>query len=226
MTTSKLPIPRSVSALAWIPGIALALAASWLLANWSRVPASWPVHYGPTGEPDGWTHKSIGAGFAPIFIGAFIWILLEFATAASLQQKHDASVVPVTVAGVRLGRLVTAAIAVLCASLAVSMPFVADLGLWFVVPFVGVFVAAGVGIHGIHRALKQTRKEHPEVHAGYNAIYYFNRDDDRLWVPKISGLGYTINFAHKRAWLTMAVLLVVPLTAGAIGLVSAILAAR
>ena len=227
MTTAGLSVPRSVSALAWLPGVAFALAATWLLANWSSVPASWPVHYGASGQPDGWAQKSIGMGFAPLLIGAFVWVLLEVVGVVVLKHRaQDPRVAPVSVAGITLVRLVTSSIAILCASLGVSMPFVTDLGLWFALPFAGVYVAAGIGIFGIHRAVKRVREAHPDAIRGYNAIYYYNKEDDRLWVPKILGVGYTINFAHRQGKLTMALLLGVPLTMGAIGLVSAILAAR
>ena len=32
-------------------------------------------------------------------------------------------------------------------------------------------------------------------------IFYFNRQDRRLLVPKRSGFGWTLNFAHLGAWL-------------------------
>jgi uncharacterized membrane protein len=40
-------------------------------------------------------------------------------------------------------------------------------------------------------------------------------------VPKLSGFGTTLNFAHARSWLILGAILVLPLTAAAIGLVSA-----
>jgi uncharacterized membrane protein len=46
---------------------------------------------------------------------------------------------------------------------------------------------------------------------GYNGIIYKNPDDPRLWVPKISGLGYTLNFAHRWAWPIMIAFLAIPL---------------
>jgi hypothetical protein len=42
---------------------------------------------------------------------------------------------------------------------------------------------------------------------GYNGVIYKNPSDSRLWVPKLGGVGYTINFAHPRAWGMMALLI-------------------
>ena len=34
-----------------------------------------------------------------------------------------------------------------------------------------------------------------------------NAEDPALWVPKRLGLGWTLNFAHRRSWLILALLL-------------------
>lgn len=56
---------------------------------------------------------------------------------------------------------------------------------------------------------------------GWNGFIYSNAKDSRLWVPKVSGVGATLNFAHGRAWLVLGAILVLPLTAVAVALVSA-----
>src|SRR5262245_32907644 len=56
---------------------------------------------------------------------------------------------------------------------------------------------------------------------GWNGIVYMNPRDPRLWVPKISGFGTTLNFAHRRAWVLMGSILVLSLGAAAAGVVSA-----
>lgn len=38
-------------------------------------------------------------------------------------------------------------------------------------------------------------------------IFYFNPDDPALFIPKRSGLGYTLNFARRGSWAVMALLL-------------------
>jgi uncharacterized membrane protein len=46
---------------------------------------------------------------------------------------------------------------------------------------------------------------------GWNGIIYSNPQDPRIWVPKITGPGYTLNFAHRGAWLWLLAILAVPL---------------
>jgi len=38
-------------------------------------------------------------------------------------------------------------------------------------------------------------------------VFYFNRSEPRLWVPKRIGLGFTMNFGRATAWAIMAILL-------------------
>lgn len=57
---------------------------------------------------------------------------------------------------------------------------------------------------------------------GWNGFIYSNAKDRRLWVPKLSGFGATLNFAHARAWLILAAILALPLTAVAVALVFAL----
>jgi len=57
---------------------------------------------------------------------------------------------------------------------------------------------------------------------GWNGFIYSNAEDPRLWVPKLSGFGATLNFAHVRAWLILGAILALPLTAGAVALASAL----
>jgi uncharacterized membrane protein len=54
----------------------------------------------------------------------------------------------------------------------------------------------------------------------WNGIIYNNPKDPRLWVPKISGYGTTLNFAHRRAWVMLGSILVLSLGAAVVGVVS------
>lgn len=56
---------------------------------------------------------------------------------------------------------------------------------------------------------------------GWNGYIYSNAKDPRLWVPKFTGLGATLNFGHLRAWLILGAILLVPLAGLAFALVSA-----
>ena len=55
---------------------------------------------------------------------------------------------------------------------------------------------------------------------GWTGVAYSNPKDPRLWVPKLSGMGATLNFAHARSWIILAAMLALPLTDAAVALVS------
>ena len=42
-------------------------------------------------------------------------------------------------------------------------------------------------------------------------VIYSAADDDRVLVPKHSGLGWTLNFAHTEAWAALGLLIGVPI---------------
>ena len=48
-------------------------------------------------------------------------------------------------------------------------------------------------------------------HGGMLGIYHAPRDP-RVWVPKrIPAMGWTLNFAHRRAWVWLLIILAIPL---------------
>ncbi len=48
-------------------------------------------------------------------------------------------------------------------------------------------------------------------------VFYFDENDPRLWVPKRTNLGWTLNFAHNASWLVLGVL---ALSVVAVGIVA------
>jgi hypothetical protein len=52
-------------------------------------------------------------------------------------------------------------------------------------------------------------------------LFYYDPDDNALWVEKRFGIGYTINFGHRRAWYVLAAMALGPLAL--VGLILAIL---
>jgi uncharacterized membrane protein len=52
--------------------------------------------------------------------------------------------------------------------------------------------------------------KHPVI-VGF--VFYHNPQDPRLWVPRRSGLGYTLNIAHPKARSTLVAIFAVPAAA-------------
>jgi uncharacterized membrane protein len=93
------------------------------------------------------------------------------------------------------------------------------LGLGMVV-IVGAIVWAVWALKAVHRYLHRT--DQLAGLEGWNGVIYSNPKDPRLWVPKLSGLGATLNFAHAQSWMILIAILIVPIGGVILALVAAL----
>jgi uncharacterized membrane protein len=199
----------------WISLGVLAAAGVVLALCWGDVPDRWITHWGVHG-PDGWAMKSALAAAAPLLIGLATWVVFE--AAAFLIGRVTVAVSPhlppemMAVQTTAL-RVVGLGIAILMAGLALALPLlrptsatpivvaaVADLG-----------IVIAIAIIWSARRTRQLREAGVAIPAGYQGLFYRNPRDPRLWVPKTSGLGSTLNFAHRLAWPVLLALVGGPL---------------
>jgi len=198
----------------WIALGVLVGAGGVLALSWGHVPARWPIHWGLHDRPDLWATKSVVSAAAPLVIGFFVWLTLEAIAGAMKKNiaRADADVrLPSEWLAVQIGviRAVGLAVAGLTAGLALALPLwrprssfpiaigaLADLGL--------IIGAAMVWAQLRTRRLRAAGVPIPD---GYGGVFYKNPRDPRLWVPKSSGMGWTINFAHRAAWPALIALL-------------------
>jgi uncharacterized membrane protein len=123
-----------------------------------------------------------------------------------------------------LTRVLNLAVAIFTALLAVPYTWLPGLGscgalaLGFAI-IVGAIAWAVWSLKSVHGDLAQAGRLGGLE--GWNGIIYSNPRDPRLWVPKISGYGTTLNFAHRRAWLLLGSILMLSLGTAALGMVSA-----
>jgi uncharacterized membrane protein len=90
----------------------------------------------------------------------------------------------------------------------------------------GMVIIAGV-IVWVRWALKSTyryldRNDQLGGLEGWNGFTYSNPKDPRTWVPKLSGLGATLSFAHVRSWVILIAILAVPIGGVILALVAAV----
>ena len=53
---------------------------------------------------------------------------------------------------------------------------------------------------------KWTNEEVEEYRKSHKTVFYFNKEDSNVFVPKIYGFGRTINLAHPLSWLFIALI--------------------
>ena len=86
--------------------------------------------------------------------------------------------------------------------------------------FLGAMAWSMWSFNALHRRLE--RAGELRGIEGWKGTFYSNAKDPRIWVPKVSGVGTTLNFAHPRAWLILGAILALSLGAAALGLVVAL----
>lgn len=208
--------------LRWLPCFVLVCTGGLLGLLWPRLPPRWAIHWGLNGQPDGWTTKTFLGVLFPVGFGMFICSLLEgisLLILACAQRGKDQRLTPEaarTMAALTADctRMIALGLALVCALLAVVLPLWQPARVGLLV--LGVLLIVGGSIvwgvwwmwQGV-RAL-QARDTSAQIE-GWNGLFYCNPRDPRVWLPKLAGLGYTLNFAHRQAWWWLAVLLVLPL---------------
>jgi len=194
----------------WVALGALVAAGVGLAAFWGDVPGRWVTHWGLHG-PDGWATKTAAGAAVPLGIGLAVWVLfdvLAFAIArgASGFPREMMAVVATVVRAVGL------AIALVCAGLALALPLLQPQSAAPIAVGIPVFIGLVVGTAMVWawRKTRRLRAAGVALPDGYTGVFYKNPRDARLWVPKVTGLGWTLNFAHRRAWPAMIALVGVP----------------
>jgi uncharacterized membrane protein len=185
-------------AVKWIPPVILGAAAAVLGLMWDSLPARWAVHWGLGGHPNGWATKTPAGVFGPLLLGAAI--LVAFYLLARMLERRA----PEQTSSLYI---IATALSLVFAGVAVWLPLVQPTSptgfVLFTVVVIGVALVAAMIVSA--RAMK--RMPVGTVPEGYHGLFYKNSKDERLWVPKRSGYGWTINFAHPAAWPTMLLLL-------------------
>jgi hypothetical protein len=147
----------------------------------------------------------------PLGIGLLSWLLFDGLAYATTRMTggfpRELRAVAATVV-----RAVGLAIALICAGLALALPLLqprSSLPIALGVPLV-IGVVLGAAMVWAWRETRRLRAGGVALPEGYTGVFYSNPRDARLWVPKLAGVGWTINFAHRRAWPVMIALIGVP----------------
>jgi uncharacterized membrane protein len=200
-----------------VPFLLLALVGVTLAAGWDRLPERFPVHWRAAGVPDRWANRTPWEIFSPLVMGAALCLAMLGLRAALVAFSPLRAGDPRAVATRRLLSVVLLGVSFLLALVfcAVALtPFLGGPGL--------VLVAAGVGFPVLLVTLavwsvRLARLPSPATgdgtpdHCWKAGLFYVNPDDPAVFVPKRSGLGYTVNFGRPGGWLALLLMLAVPL---------------
>ncbi len=204
----------------------LAGTATLLGVRWHSLPERFPIHWGMGGQPDGWATRSVGSIFGPLLVS--VALTAGFGVIGELIARsspgHEGRSVMI--------RTMRTTLVACCWFLAILMCSISLLPLAHdptnLIPLITMgAVGFGLGIAG-YVAFRAVRMEGVVI-ASQNStdgrywkagLFYFNRSDSALMVPKRNGFGYTLNFGRPVCWLILGALLSIPLVFPLVLLVS------
>ena len=207
-------MPRSSPDPEWLPGLPLQAApfailggaALWLARHFYELPERLPIHWNWRGEADGFVERRGISVALPLLIGLAVCLLLAGFQAGLRRSAPGgamrAATLKVLVAGQYFAALTC------CGVLAASVTSGRLLKpvLWFAfAAVVGLVVLAS----RIGRGIQGEPERNPS--AWRAGMFYVDRNDPALFVPKRTGFGYTLNFGRPAAIVLIVSTLVVPL---------------
>lgn len=196
--------------LVWLPWFFLSLAAAGLVILYPTFPTAWPCHWNAHGVIDGWSSRTPAQAAFPLAMAGGLALLLEV-LAQVLSRFPNALPSPwkerTAQAHRNCLRWVSASMVLFMGYLACALPFG---------PPGALAPALLIGACILYPCwdfwqLTQEMRKAGALPAGYRGLIYSNPDDPRLWVPKMMGVGLTLNFAHPAAWGVLLGLLALPI---------------
>ncbi|HTB78155.1 MAG TPA: DUF5808 domain-containing protein [Polyangiaceae bacterium] len=206
---SRRALPR------WPSFAVLLLAASYLALRLDAIPARWIIHWGVRGQPNGWATRTIPGVFGVLAFTAIVLVFTETLGMAR-RNKDGAAGEALRSATVDFVRFSMLGVSLMTAFLAIDLPLGPPMPLAVllsisVAPLVISMAVGGIRLTAAHRRARESG--HGAKVEGYHAFYYAKSSDQRLWVPKRSGMGWTINFAHPLGWPMLLLTLAIPIAA-------------
>jgi len=191
--------------------------------RYPSMPQTLAVHYGANGVPNRLAAKSVGTAFSLVFvqIGATA-LLVAIAAAIVLRSRSDIDPAH-PVASARWHRQYMS----LGAKAALGLVAMIDLGMlgssllmwtgtvtsWaplvVVLPILAAVVASVVVLARSNRERDKGEEDTGLTHGDDDkywrgGLFYINREDHALWLPRRFGLGWTLNFGNPRAVMLLA----------------------
>ena len=210
------------------PFVLLGAMVIWLRAHWDSLPARIPTHFDLSGQAIAWTERSAVNVYGPLLSGLGMCLFLAALGQATARARRVHATGPTADAEARFRRTVLAVLLggeYLAATtfVLVEVPVIggpawtlglpAVLALAFLVIGVTALVRLGQGGSrrvGAEAAGPPVGDRTPDS-AWKWGVFYMNPSDPALLVEKRFGIGYTLNFGHRAAWVIVVVPLLIPL---------------
>lgn len=189
-------------ALPWLVAtLALGVAAVVIgVVRLDQLPDPYPVHFGPAGDPDRFTDRSLGSVLMPAVVGQ-LSALAVFTTLILIRVRGlQRLVAPLGAMGCVIGGGISAiSIAQYFSEDAVPPPWT----------FWALLAAIIVTTVWVVVASVRAERETPGDRTGWKwgGLIYADPDNPDVFVPKRVGVGTTVNFGRPLGWVVMGLIL-------------------
>jgi uncharacterized membrane protein len=178
----------------------LAAGGLWLWTRWEGLPEVLPVHWGIGGSPDRFAPRTVANVALPLFLGAgaCLFILLTVLAVRAFAPRTGRHATMRIMLGAQL------VVAGTCVGATMLIASSAQ-QVWPLLVFVGcaVVVLLAFALATTPRLRAEGALRNP---ASWHGLFYADREDPALFVPKRYGAGYTLNFGRPAAVVIMLLL--------------------
>jgi uncharacterized membrane protein len=222
--------------------IVLAVATAVNVALYPTLPDPLPVHFNAAGDPDGWAAKSVWSVFGVLMIGAAVVVLLtvlsvvaarysartqadDTAEQAALRSEVQRSMLTSVLS--RLSFVIALGISAieLAQRLLPGVKWataVSAIGLVVLVMVVVISTVIRARVQVRPANVRDPRSPRPDAvdddRHWKGGLFYVNRDDPALVVPRRFGLGWTLNLGRPGG-VAVTVLLLLVIAGGVVGVI-------
>ena len=171
-----------------------------------QLPERVPIHFDALGRANGWAPKGqlpwLAFG-APALLWAVLFLIGAAASAMpTTEGRSQAGALQPLRGMLGLGLCLTMAGVIL-------VPFQGSTAMFAGLAGLGLCLALGIVF--LVRDTWQSLRELPGHEHYRGRVFYVNAQDQRLWVPKRIGQGWTLNYARPAAiWVTLLLLAAIP----------------
>jgi uncharacterized membrane protein len=193
--TGSLVVNRRIEVVHLAALLPLAITSLILALAWSRIPATYPMHWSGLGTPTEWAHRSIATVFGPIAFGVVLviglWALLRYATPGTGRIRW---ILPCVAWYAAVLNAITALLP------SRHDPTVQPVLLFYTAPAI-ILLICGIAIasHLHHPHVASEGDGTPDNH-WIGGIFYSNPLDPALFVQKRMGIGWALNFGRPGSW--------------------------
>lgn len=203
--------------LAVLPFLGPAGAAYYLWSHYDELPARFPVHFNAAAQADRWVEKTPGAVFmVPVIAACALVLMLAILLMIEYRSRLSRGAAAAKRRRLNMNMLlvvmwIVSFLTTTAALLPVIPPALGARLMWFSVA--GLLLAVvGFAIPMIRMSTEASDEgDETPAECWKMGMFYYNPNDPSLMVEKRCGLGYTLNFANRAAWVLMAVVVLIPL---------------